>query len=265
MFGRFLVYGRLIAASLAALLSVPAAAGDSLVRAVIDHERAVIACVVGNVVKNARDCTLGDAVISEFVDMRPGTFDFVEYEGKLKIGLPRGLEGATLAACGVVIADDTVPSTSVKRTGQVALKPLDPQDKALTSEVADALYLRSVRLQKAFQITAGGETRLYFLASNRDEALQYAEPHWPLGDQINYYILAGFLKTNRDGRHVVDVAFSDFDTALTDAGPFFDMLGMILIDGKLRLVTSRGILLAHQKFLTDLNWDTLAEQPALCQ
>jgi hypothetical protein len=252
------------AVALAILLALPADANEPLVRAVVDHDGVVIACTVDGKTTNGRDCPTGNAVISEFIDVRDGTFDLTEYDGTLKIGLPPGLERADPKACSAVIVDKLTPDPPARRVGTVTFKALNPDDAALKSAVADAFYLRDVRLKRAFDITIGQTSKLYFLASNEDEAYEYARPTWPFGDRINYYVLAGFLETNSDGRHVADVGFSEFDSALTDAGPFFDLLGVALLNGKLRLVVTRGIQLSPGKALTDLHWVLRGEQQSLC-
>ena len=253
----------LVAAVLAMLLTLPARADEHVVRAVVDHEGVVVACTIDGRTTNGRDCPAGNAVISEFVDVRDGTFDITEYDGKLTVGLPPGLERADPKACGAVIVDKAIDAPT-RRVGTVTFKALDPDDAALKSAVAGAFHMRTVHLRRAIEITLGGTSKLYFLASNEDEAYQYARPTWPFGDLINYYVLAGFLKTNGDGRHVAEVGFSVFDTTLTEAAPVFDLLGIAFIDGEPRLVVSRGIQRSPGKALTDLQWLLRGEQQPLC-
>lgn len=252
------------AAVLAILLALPVHADEHRVSAVVDHEGVVIACTVDGRTTNGRDCPAGNAVISEFVAVRDGTFDLTEYDGALKLGLPPGLERADPKACSAVIIDKASVPAPARRVGAVTFTALNPDDAALQAAVADAFYLRSVRLRRAIEITIGPTRKLYFLASNADEAYQYARPTWPFGDQINYYLLAGFLKTNADGRHVADVGFSTFDSVLTEAAPVFDLLGIAVVDSEPRLVVSRGIQRSPGKVLTDLQWGLRGEQQRLC-
>ena len=255
----------LAVSALAILLALPARANAPLVRAVVDHDGVVIACTVDGKTTNGRDCPAGNAVISEFVDARDGTFDLTEYDGTLKIGLPPGLEATDPKACSALIVDKVPAEPPTRQVGSVTFKALNPEDAALWSAVADAFYMRSVHLRRAFEIAIGQTRRLYFLASNENEAYEYARPTWPFGDLINYYVLAGFLRTNPDGRHAADVAFSTFDTVLTEAAPVFDLLGIALVDGEPRLVVSRGTQRSPRMALTDLQWMSHGEQQSLCR
>ena len=250
--------------ALAILLALPARANEPLVRAVVDHDGVVIACTVDGKTTNGRDCPAGDAVIAEFVDARDGTFDLTEYDDTLKPGLPPGLERADPKACSAMIVDKAATASPLRRVGTVTFKALDPNDATLRSAVADAFYMRSVQLRRAIEINIGQTRKLYFLASNEDEAYQYARPTWPFGDLINYYLLAGFLRTNADRRHAVDVAFGTFDSVLTEAAPVFDLLGIVLIDGEPRLVVSRGTQRSPGMALTDLQWMARGEQQHPC-
>ena len=255
----------LAATVLAMLLASPTCANEAVVRAVVDHDGVVIACTVDGKATNGRDCPAGHAVISEFVDARDGAFDLTEFDGTLRPGLPPGLERTDPKACGALIADKMAADPPARQVGTVTFKVLNPDDTALRSAVADAFYLRSVHLMRAIELAIGETHRLYFLASNENEAYQYARPTWPFGDVVNYYVLAGFLRTNPDGRHVADVAFGTFDSVLTEAAPVFGLLGVALVDGEPRLVVSRGTQRSPRMALTDLQWMVHGEQQSLCR
>lgn len=265
--GRALPLGRLLVAIVLGSVSDGAETAAQPVKAIVDQDRAVVACVVDNVVKNARDCPLGAVTIFDTIPVKAGIFEVTGYARKIAVGLARGDENLSLQQCSVIVAEAS--SGRVQPTGSsvtVTIRELDRSDGTLRSSIDSALSMREVRIQKAYALSVEAEEpHVFFIASNLDEAIAYSQKDWPHGDPITYYILAGFLHKNRDGRDRVEMTYSAFDTALTDAGPFFDLLAVAVYNQTLMIVISRGIALSPTTYAIDLWSGRSFEQPKRCQ